>query len=399
MSAAPPLRPPGRRIPPAADLLQLGKYYPPEPGGIEQVTCALVESTRGRLSHYCLLATRSGRTRIEEIPGARLHFLRERGTVLLAPVLPGLPLVLHRLRRGGGFPVVLLHAPNPLVTVALALSFAARPKREKLLVWHHADALFDRAWQRTVHAFYRLFERFVYRRADCFVAATPHHVTASPVLRAVGSRTRVIPYAVPDDWFAAQAEDAARADACRREMGGRYLLFVGRLAAYKGLDTLLEAAPALDAPVAIVGRGPLAPVLEREIAARGLRARVRLLGHVEDLRGWYAGCEALVLPSSSALEAFGLVQVEAMAMTRPVVSSNLLTGVTWVNRDGETGLTFPVGDPAALAAACNRLLGDEDLRTRLGERAKARAAREFSYAALGDRLVGLIAELGGSSRA
>jgi rhamnosyl/mannosyltransferase len=145
--------------------------------------------------------------------------------------------------------------------------------------------------------------------------------------------------------------------------------------------------------VAIVGRGPLAPALEREVAARGLRERVRLLGHVEDVRRWYAGCDALVLPSSSALEAFGLVQVEAMAMARPVVSSDLPTGVTWVNRDGETGLTFPVGDAAALAGTCNRLLGDESLRNRLGRQARARAEREFSYAALGDRLVALVREL------
>jgi rhamnosyl/mannosyltransferase len=399
MSAPAPVRAPGDGSPPAARLLQLGKYYPPEPGGIEQVTRALVESTRGRLTHDCLLATRSGRTRIEEIPGARLHLQRERGTLLLAPILPRLPFVLHRLRRRGGFALVLLHAPNPLATVALALSLALLPKREKLVIWHHADARFERAWMRAIHALYLPFERFVWRRADRFVVATPHHVAASPALAAVAGRVRVIPYAVADSWFAAAADDTARAEERRREMGGRYLLFVGRLAAYKGLDTLLEAAPALAAPVAVVGGGPLEAYLEREIRARGLGGRVRRVGHAQDLRGWYAGCEALVLPSSSPLEAFGLVQVEAMAMARPVVSSDLPTGVTWVNRDGETGLTFPVGDAAALAAACNRLLGDESLRSRLGRQARARAAREFSYAALGDRLVGLVRELAGERTA
>lgn len=378
---------------PSADVLQLGKYYPPEPGGIEQVTRSLVEATHGRLRHYCLLAARSGRTRVEEVPGATLHFLRERGTLMLAPLLPSLPFVLHGLRKRG-FPVLLLHAPNPLATVALACSFALRPKREKLVVWYHADALFDRAWKRAVHALYRPFERFVFRRADVFVAATPHHVAASPALAAVASRVRVIPYAIQDSWFAAESSDAARVEECRRQMDGRYLLFVGRLAAYKGLDTLLAAAPRLAAPVAIVGSGPLEAELRREIANHGLAARVRLIGHVEDLRSWYAGCEALVLPSSSALEAFGLVQVEAMAMGKPVVSTNLPTGVTWVNRDGETGLIFPVGDAAALAAACNRLLGDEILRARLGAQARARATREFSCAALGDRFVAFVREAG-----
>jgi len=378
---------------PVAQVLHLGKYYPPEPGGVEQVVQSLIEATRGELTHWALLAARTGTSRIEEIPGARLHFLRQRGSFLLAPYLPTLPFVLHRLRRRVAAPVILLHAPNPFAVVALAQSLAVRPKREKLAVWYHADVLFDSRWKRFVHALYLPFERSVFRRADAFVAATPHHIRSSPTLRRYEERARVIPFAVDDRWFERGPSRLALAREVRDRIGGPFVLFVGRLAAYKGLDTLLAAAPAIDARIVLIGTGPLESHLRQRIGEMHLEEKILLTGHVDDLHPWYAACELLVLPSSSALEAFGLVQLEAMAAGKPVVSSDLPTGVTWVNRDGETGLTFPVGDASALAAACNQLLGDPSLRQSLGEHARERARREFSRAALGERMVALVRDL------
>jgi rhamnosyl/mannosyltransferase len=116
----------------------------------------------------------------------------------------------------------------------------------------------------------------------------------------------------------------------------------------------------------------------------GLSERVLLLGEVEDIRPYYLACEFFVLPSVSGLEGFGIVQIEAMALGKPVVSSDLPTGVTYVNVNEETGLVFPVGDDTALAEACNRLLSDARLRDRLGVNARERTQRMFSYKALAD---------------
>lgn len=378
---------------PPPDILHLGKYFSPEPGGIEHALKSIVEATRGHLSHWCLVASREGPTRIEEVPWGRLLLLKERGTFLLAPVLPSLPFVIHQLRRKHRAPLIMIHVPNPVAIVALAASLLALPKREKIVVWHHADVLFEESWKRAIHRFYRLFEEFVLRRADAFVAATPHHLDSSPILSRFRDRTTTIPYAVPDAWFTLSEEERAAAEEIRKAMGGRFVLFVGRLVPYKGLDTLVAAARSIDCRVVVVGTGPLEKSLRREISARQLGDRIILRGHVDALRPWYAGCELLVLPSTSALEGFGIVQIEAMGLGRPVVTSNLPTGVTWVNRDGETGLTFPVGDADALARSCNTLLADEELRRRLGENARVRALREFSYASLRGRVVGLFDEL------
>ena len=381
------------------EILHLGKYFPPEPGGMEVVVKSFAEATAGELDNYCLVASKTGPTRVEKSGGVTVHYLKELGTLLLTPVLPSLPSVLHRLRKERRFHAILLHYPNPLAVAALALSLLVLRKREKIVVWHHADVLLDERWKRALYALLRPVEEFLFRRADAFLAATPHHVACSATFRRFADRTAIVPYAIPDGWFDVSEEVRRNAARVRERLGGRFLLFVGRLVEYKGLRTLVHAADRIPCRIAIVGTGPLDDLLRREIASRGLADKVLLLGKVDDLRPLYLGCEFFVLPSNSRLEGFGIVQIEAMAVGKPVVSSDLPSGVTYVNIDGETGLTFHVGDDAGLAKACDRLLSDAALRDRLGMDARKRTFEKFSYTAMRDAAVPFFRRLcgGGAS--
>ena len=104
---------------------------------------------------------------------------------------------------------------------------------------------------------------------------------------------------------------------------------------------------------------------------------------------FYEACDIFVLPSTDISEAFGLVQVEAMACGKPVVSTNLNTGVTFVNQHGITGLTVEPRDSMALADAIRTLLGNSNLRLSLGRNAQERAMREFTLERMIDRTVKL----------
>ena len=143
---------------------------------------------------------------------------------------------------------------------------------------------------------------------------------------------------------------------------------------------------------------PLESALRRRIGTLGLGDRVALLGRCTDdeVRGLYQSCDVFVLPSTARTEAFGLVQVEAMMNGLPVISTNLPTGVPWVNEHVVTGLVVPPGDATALAAALRRLLEDPPLRAKLGDAARARALERFTRPRMVDRFVHVVESVVGA---
>ena len=172
----------------------------------------------------------------------------------------------------------------------------------------------------------------------------------------------------------------AEVDAIRKRIAGPRLLFVGRLVYYKGLHVLLEAAGHWPGTLMIAGEGPLEGELRARADALGFGDRVTFLGRIsdEELPAYYQASDAFVLPSIARTEAFGVVQVEAMAAGLPVVSTSLPTGVPWVNQHGDSGLVVPPGDAVALGAAFRRLAEDHALRQQLAEGARRRADALFS---------------------
>jgi D-inositol-3-phosphate glycosyltransferase len=188
------------------------------------------------------------------------------------------------------------------------------------------------------------------------------------------ARVAVVPCGVDTELF--RPGDSGEA---RRALGldGRpRVLFVGRLAPIKGLDTLVDAIALLrarrsPAELLIVG-GDADEALEgheahlrRRIERGGLGGSVRLLGRQSQqrLRTYFVAADLMVLPSY--YESFGMVALEAMACGIPVVASRV-GGLTTTVRDGVTGSLVPEGDAAALADRLEELLADPDRRERMG---------------------------------
>lgn len=127
---------------------------------------------------------------------------------------------------------------------------------------------------------------------------------------------------------------------------------MGRLVGYKGQRHVVAALREVrQAELWLVGQGPLESILRQQAAELGMADRLRFLGDVADgeLPRFYWASDVFVFPSETPNEAFGLVQVEAMACGKPVVACNLRSGVPYVCRDGETGLLVPPGDSPWLA--------------------------------------------------
>ena len=151
------------------------------------------------------------------------------------------------------------------------------------------------------------------------------------------------------------------------------------------------SAQVAKAQAIIVGDGPLRGELEALARELGVADRTRFARNVDtsELSALYNVCDLFVLPSITRAEAFGMVQLEAMSCRKAVISTELPSGVPWVNQHGVTGLVVPPGDSQALGAGIDTLLGDPQLSARMGESGRARVEREFSIGRLVDQTTSL----------
>src|SRR6185295_12987282 len=222
------------------------------------------------------------------------------------PLCPSLPWHLWNATAD----CVVLHEPNPIAGTALWL----RTPANRLVIWHHSDLL--RPWW-ALPTYSRFVQQMLYGRADCVIVSSPP--LAESALVQCARRVAVIPFGIDlERYRRTDPERRARIEAIRAAAPGPRLLFVGRLVYYKGLHVLLAAAHKWPGSVMIVGEGPLEAELRAQAATLGLADRVQFVGRVshDDLPAYYQACGALVLPSIARTEAFGVVQVEAMAAGR-----------------------------------------------------------------------------------
>lgn len=360
-------------------VVHVGKFYPPVPGGMERVLQGLCEGERalGVDSRALVVSTRraSASETVNGVPVERVSSWVRAGSVWFSPAL------IWRLARVRS-DLLVLHEPNPMALLAYAI---ARP-RQPLIVWYHSEVVRSR-WR--YRAFYHPFVSVALRRASRIIVSSPALKQHAAALAHYQDRTVVVPFGLPAPAVDA-CPDASIAEV-RARWSGPIVLFVGRLVPYKGVDVLLRALTGMRANAVIVGDGPLRAALEEQASALGISDRVFFPGSLpeETLARWYQHCDLLVLPSTTKAEAFGLVQLEAMARAKPVVSTRIESGVPWVNVHGTTGLTAPPADPDALRRAIAEILDTPGLRERMGQAARASFLHRFTR----DRMVAQTTDL------
>lgn len=350
-------------------ILVLGKYYPPYCGGIETLTRNWCEGfVRLGASVECVVANDAPRRATQVWNGVHLERCARYGTPLSTPLCPR---YLAAARRPAD--VIQVHFPNPLADLALLLGRRDVP----VVVTYHSDIIRQAGFL----GIYQPLLNWLLRRAARVVVATPPQLEHSPVLPRFREKCEIIPFGLDLARFRTSPTPSSPVSAARQAAGQRpVLLNIGRLVGYKGQRFLIEALRHVDAHAWLVGSGPLRADLEAAAAAAGVTDRVRFWGEVDDawLPDLLHACDVFVLSSITPNEAFGLVQVEAMACAKPVISCRLTSGVPYVNQDGITGLVVPPADTEALAMAIKKLCADPGLRARMGEAGRARAQAEFS---------------------
>jgi glycosyltransferase involved in cell wall biosynthesis len=366
-------------------VCHLGKYYPPARGGIEGhvQTLARAQSAAGARVRVIVVNHERGPTRREKdglVEVVRLERLGDAAKLDLCPSLP-------RLLGGVEADVLHVHVPNPLMILAVLF---ARPRGE-VVITHHSDHV----RQRILRRFFRPFERPFYDRARAVLATSPLYVRASETLRSVSRKVEVVPLGIDlAPFLEPSAEHVREAEALKARFAGPLWVSIGRVVYYKGLETALSAIREVPGTLAVLGEGP-------DLAALRARSpeRVHFAGDVPSVVPWLLAARGLFFPSNARSEAFGLVQVEAMASGCPVVNCAIPgSGVPWVSPDGETGFTVPPGDAAAFARAARRLAEDGELHARLAQAGRKRAQQEFDHRVMARRTLEVYERVLGRAR-
>jgi glycosyltransferase involved in cell wall biosynthesis len=348
--------------------MHVGKFYPPHPGGMETHLQALCGELKHVINVEVVVAGDERKTIEETIDGVKVARL---GTLLNLAAAPVCPQMVRRIRDARA-DIVHIHWPNPTAVLA----YLASGHRGKLVFTYHSDIIRQRLLRKP---FWPVL-RYALNRADAIIVASPNYLNTSPVLRMFRRRCRVIPFGIPLEKF--DRRDAFEVSRIRREFGERIVLGVGRLVYYKGFEYLIRAMKDVTGQLLIVGSGPLHQELEREARACGVSERVTILPGIRDVAPYYHAASLFVLSSVARSEAFGIAQLEAMACGKPVINTDLDSGVPFVSPDGLTGLTVPPANADALGRAINTLLDDPTLSAQYGRAGRRRVEQEFSLEAM-----------------
>lgn len=358
-------------------------YYPDSLGGIEQVIRQLCIGTAHLgVENEVLTLTRDRHNALLHFEG---HLVRRvRLDFEIASTGFSLGAIGQLARLAKQFDVIHYHFPWPFMDLA---HFLARVKKPSVVTYHS-----DIVRQKQLLKVYQPLKYRFLGSIDHIVATSPNYLASSPVLKRYPGKTSVITYGL-DKSIYPQPEPALLAQ-WRERCGERFFLFVGVLRYYKGLHILLDAIAGCPFPVVIVGAGPIEEELKGHARRLGL-SNVMFLGALPEIDkvALLQLCYAVAFPSHLRSEAFGISLLEGAMYGKPMISSEIGTGTSYINSNGETGLVVPPSDPQALREAMLHLWQHPELAADMGRQAEQRYWQLFTADKMAERYVELYRSL------
>jgi glycosyltransferase involved in cell wall biosynthesis len=359
---------------PPTRILHLGKFFPPHTGGMEVYLADLISAQRSLNVEACALV--HGQPLPQDPPW--LWRVPVQAQLIYAPIALGYRSALKRAIDKYRPDVLHLHMPNNSVFWALTVGTA----RDIPWVVHwHSDVVVSRIRSALALAYrvYRPFEQAVLARARRVVVTSPPYLDASEPLSNWRHKCAIVPLGLRPPVTAIEpAQD-------HWSPAGLRLLSIGRLAYYKGFETLIAAASAQPGmQLLIAGDGELRADLQAQIdrhRAAGAPGHVQLLGQVseDEKHALLASCDVFCLASRERTEAFGIVLLEAMAHGKACLVSNLQgSGMGWLVEQTGCGHTCPPQDISAWQAGMQWMTQNPDERSRMGRSGQHAFAQRFT---------------------
>jgi len=366
------------------EILHVGKFYYPVKGGVENHLYLLCNELKKDYRTEVLVANEGFKGYSELVNGVKVRRLMNFGRLFSMSFCPAMALWLRKIKTK----IIHVHLPNPLADFSYLL---ARP-RGKLLIMYHSDIV----RQKMLLPLYRPILFSLLRKAELIIATSQNYIDSSYILRKFRDKCVVVPLGIDLERFKLTESIQEKVKSIHKRFGNNILLFVGRLVYYKGLEYLIAAMKDIPAHLIIIGTGPLEKRLNNMAGRIGLKDKITFLYNIsdEDLPAFYHASKVFILPSIERSEAFGIVQLEAMACSKPVISTRLNSGVPFVNLDGETGIVVEPRSAPEINEAANSLLTDKELRERLGKNGRERVEKMFTKERVASQIKEIYRKLG-----
>jgi len=356
--------------------LIVNKFALPDVGGVEEVVSQHADFLKdvGEVVILAVSKMRAWNTKIETYGKVKIVRCSSMGTYLSMPISLSFFLELYKISKEVDY--VFFHEPFPLGTIGAL--FVRGPK--KVIVWHS-----DIVRQKLVKPFVEIFQKISCYTAQAIITTSSNMIKSSSVLNKYEKKINVIPIAY--NKVEVQGE---RPNECMFD--SNYYLYFGRMSYYKGLPVLVEAIMKYDGDkkFVIAGSGEI-----EDISFVNGNKRVCVINRYisENEKKWlFKNCRALVFPSTEKSEAFGIVQVEAMSYSKPVINTQLPTGVPWVSLDSVSGITCKPYSVEDLLDAFS-VLDDQKQYENLSIGAYKRYKEMFEYDIVKDEMIKFVQKL------
>lgn len=375
-------------------ILQVNKYYSPEVGGIETVCQQYSEhlAKEHEVTVLCVHKHFKIRGSVEYINNVRVIRCSSMGSLLSMPISLTFPLyyIFLYLRSN----IVFLHLPFPLAD--LSWFFVSFLKKKVFLVWH-SDIVKQGFAKRILSPILNNSLKKAYK----ILVTSPNMLSYSESLIHVKNKCVVLPLSINAkkirELVAENTSCGSIPELSKYDIVDGF--FFGRLCYYKGVDVLIDALVSLKDEgfyprVVIAGRGEYEEYVKQALYKNQLDNVVFINRFLTEQEKYILlKCSrCFIFPSVAISEAFGITQLEAMALGTPVINTSLKSGVPWVSLNGETGLTVEPKSSDELKNALRNILNNEDLHDAYSHAATMRVDKYFDDSVVFDRLGGIICE-------
>ncbi|ACX95350.1 glycosyltransferase [Halothiobacillus neapolitanus] len=376
-------------------VLHFGKFAFERAGGIERHVEVLARAQAAQGADVIVLAyTLDADANSRRVDGVQIEPVFVRARFSSQPLALGLILRARQLAREKPFDIVHQHWPDPFAHLVASLI----PGSPAWVVSWHSDIV----KQRFLGPIYRALAPIFFCKPDAVIGATKTHMASAQIdIFADTAHRHVIPYGIDPAPFELAPSVSNSVAALRTRYAGRPIVFaLGRHVYYKGFDVLIRAMSRVPAVLLLGGGGPLTPELTQlaERLSTESAGQVVFVGSIPDaeLPVYYHACDIFCLPSVATTEAFGIVQTEAMLCGKPIVNTNLGTGVNEVAPQGVCALTVQPEDDEALAQALNLLIESPEYAQALGDVGRERALDHYNVERMAVDTLALYASLTGN---